>query len=88
MVERKVKVVNRLGIHARPSSMIVQTAQKFNSAISIVKSGAVADAKSIMSVMMLAATLGSEVIIRASGKDESDAISAMVALFEQKFNEE
>jgi phosphocarrier protein len=88
MTERKVEVVNNLGIHARPSSMIVKTAQRFTSNISIVKGGAVADAKSIMSVMMLAATCGSMVAIRASGPDENDAVEAIAALFARKFDEE
>ena len=88
MTERKIEVVNTLGIHARPSSMIIQTAQKFKSAISIVKGGAVADAKSIMSVMMLAATCGSEVTIRATGADEAAAVQAIADLFARKFDEE
>ncbi len=88
MVEREVVVSNKLGIHARPSSMIVQTAMKYKSAIQIVKSGAVADAKSIMSVMMLAANFGSMVSIRAQGDDEAEAVEAIAGLFSSKFNEE
>jgi phosphocarrier protein HPr len=88
MTEREVEVINTLGIHARPSSMIVKTAQKFLATIVISKSGADADAKSIMSVMMLAATCGSKVTIRASGDDEEDAVDAIAALFSRKFDEE
>jgi phosphocarrier protein HPr len=88
MIERDVEVINSLGIHARPSSLIVQTAQKFKSSIYIVKKGAIADAKSIMSVMMLAATFGSVVTIRAQGADEKAAADAITKLFLQKFNEE
>ncbi|MBN1309486.1 MAG: HPr family phosphocarrier protein [Chitinispirillaceae bacterium] len=88
MIERQVAVANEMGIHARPSSMIVQTAQKFKSDIVVVKNGAVADAKSIMSVMMLAATRGSMVTIRASGIDEADAVRAIAGLFEKKFDEQ
>ena len=88
MTEREVEVVNTLGIHARPSSMIVKTAQQFTSTISISKSGADADAKSIMSVMMLAATCGSKVTIRAAGDDENQAIEAIAGLFARKFDEE
>lgn len=87
MVERKVEVINSLGIHARPSSLIVKAAQRFASTVSIIKGGAVADAKSIMSVMMLAATCGSVVTIRAAGADEKDAVDAIAALFAQKFEE-
>ena len=88
MVERQVEVINSLGIHARPSSLIVKTAQRFKSSVSVVKNGAVADAKSIMSVMMLAATCGSIVVIRASGVDEAEAVDAVAALFDRKFDEE
>lgn len=88
MTERQIKVINTLGIHARPASMIVQTAVKFKSNIWIIKDGANADAKSIMSVMMLAAAYNSTVTIRASGSDENDAVNAIASLFEQKFKEE
>jgi phosphocarrier protein HPr len=88
MVEKEVEVLNTHGIHARPSSLIVQAALKFKCSISIIKNGATADAKSIMSVMMLAATAGSKVIIRANGADEKPAIEALATLFANKFNEE
>jgi phosphocarrier protein HPr len=88
MKERQITVINSLGIHARPASMIVQTAMKFKSSLWLIKDGASADAKSIMSVMMLAAAYNSKVTIRASGEDEEDAVNAIAALFEKKFNEE
>ncbi|NLD93524.1 MAG: HPr family phosphocarrier protein [Fibrobacter sp.] len=88
MFEQTITVINKLGIHARPSSLIVQTAMKFNSGITLIKDGASADAKSIMSVMMLAAEMGSKVQIKASGPDEKDAVAAIALLFEKKFNEE
>ncbi len=88
MVEITVTVSNTLGIHARPASMIVQAAMKFKSEIQLVKSGTTADAKSIMSVMMLAAACNTTVIIKASGEDEQVAVETIKNLFEQKFNEE
>lgn len=88
MTERVVAVTNNLGIHARPASMIVKTAQHFKSSITISKEGAEADAKSIMSVMMLAATCGSSVTIRTSGEDEEQALDAIAGLFARKFDEE
>ncbi|MDR0331372.1 MAG: HPr family phosphocarrier protein [Chitinispirillales bacterium] len=88
MIERKVSVINKRGIHARPASTIVQTAIKFKSAVELVKDGAAADAKSIMSVMMLAAAQGSEVTIRANGEDAQEVVDAIIALFERKFNED
>jgi len=87
MVEKNVKVINPLGVHARPASMVVQTAIKFKSAIQLVKDGTTADAKSIMSVMMLAAACGSEVTVKADGEDAEEAVEAIVALFGKKFNE-
>jgi phosphocarrier protein HPr len=77
-----------LSYHARPASKIVQTANKFKAKISIIKDKATADAKSILHVMMLGANFDSTVIIRASGDDEKEAIEAITALFQQKFNEE
>ena len=88
MVERDIKVINALGIHARPASKIVQTANKFKSRIWLDKDSTTADAKSILHVMMLGANFDSIVTIRACGEDEKDAVDAIAALFEQKFSEE
>jgi phosphocarrier protein len=88
MIQKDLIVSNNLGIHARPASMIVQTATKFHSDISLEKDGVSADAKSIMSVMMLAAAHNSTVTVRASGKDEKAALVAIEEIFNRKFNEE
>jgi len=88
MTEKTVEVTNSLGIHARPASMIVQAAMKFKADITLEKDGATADAKSIMSVMMLAAGNQSRIVIRASGDDEQAAVDAVANLFAIKFNEE
>ncbi len=88
MVEKEIKVINSLGIHARPASMIVQTANKYRCSISLEKDGISADAKSIMSVMMLAAAHNALVIIKAEGEDEQQALEAIEQLFIKKFNEE
>ena len=88
MTEQEVTVVNSLGIHARPASLIVQTAGEFDAEIKLEMKDVVADAKSIMSVMMLAAARDSKVIIRADGADEAEAVKAVAKLFEDKFNEE
>jgi phosphocarrier protein len=88
MKEQQIKVINSLGIHARPASMIVQTAIKFKSQIYIVKEGTTADAKSIMNVLMLGAECGTTVTIRATGDDEDIAVKTIVQLFEAKFKEE
>jgi phosphocarrier protein len=88
MAEKDVKVINALGVHARPASMIVQTAMKYKASVQLVKDGAGADAKSIMSVMMLAAAQGSTITVKADGDDADEAIDAIIDLFGKKFNEE
>jgi phosphocarrier protein HPr len=88
MVEREIRVTNTLGVHARPASKIVQTANRYRSKISLLRGKLSADAKSILNVMMLGANYDSSVTVRASGDDEKDAADAIAALFEQKFNEE
>jgi phosphocarrier protein HPr len=87
MIQRDIVVTNSLGIHARPASLIVQTATPFECEIALEKDGTSANAKSIMSVMMLAAACDAKVTLRASGKDEEKAVDALTRLFEAKFNE-
>ncbi|MBD3392351.1 MAG: HPr family phosphocarrier protein [Chitinivibrionales bacterium] len=88
MTEKEIVVSNSLGIHARPASLIVQTATRYRSEVTLEKDGATADAKSIMSVMMLAAGKASRVRIRADGPDEQEAVDALAGIFENKFDEE
>jgi phosphocarrier protein len=88
MIEKNVTVVNKLGIHARPAGSIVRTASKFNSKVELVKDGVAVDAKSIMSVMMLAAAKGTVITVRADGGDEQEAVQAVIELFDGKFSEE
>ncbi len=87
MVERKIQVINKLGLHARPAAMLVQKASKFKSEIKLQKEDIEINAKSILSVMMLAAEVGSFVIIKAEGEDEEQAVEAIAGLFEEKFGE-
>jgi len=88
LVERKIEVINKLGLHARPAAMLVQKASKFKSEIKLQKEDVEANAKSILSVMMLAAEVGSFLIIKAEGEDEEQAVEAIANLFEEKFGEE
>ncbi len=88
MVEKKLKVINKLGLHARPASLIVQSAMKFSSNITIFKDEYKIDAKSIMGLMMLAASTGTELVFCAEGPDEQDAISKMEEIFNNGFGEE
>jgi phosphocarrier protein HPr len=87
MLQQEVIVSNSLGIHARPAALIVQLSSKFTSDIWLEKGGLTANAKSIMSVMMLGA--GHKVKDRHSGRgaQEKEAVEALVQLFDSKFNE-
>ena len=88
MLEREVTVSNKAGIHARPSALLVKTASQFDAEVFLSCEGTEVNAKSIMSVMMLAAAMGSIVKIKTEGADEEKAMGAIAALFENKFNEE
>jgi phosphocarrier protein HPr len=88
LVQSEIQVTNKLGLHARPAAMLVQTASKFRSEISLKKDDVEANAKSILSVMMLAAEAGSLVTIKAEGEDEQQAVETLTKMFEEKFGEE
>jgi phosphocarrier protein len=87
MPEREARIVNKLGIHARPAAEIVKTAGKFKSSITIVRDDLEVNAKSIMGVMMLAAEFGSTIILRATGDDAEAALDALCAVIANKFGE-
>ncbi|HKP47580.1 MAG TPA: phosphoenolpyruvate--protein phosphotransferase [Pyrinomonadaceae bacterium] len=89
MVERKLLVQGRLGLHARAAANLVRVASGFHSDIDLCKldGGPTADAKSILSVLMLAASAGTAIIARASGDDEEAALSALENLFADNFGE-
>ena len=90
MVETTVKVLNKAGIHARPSQQIVRVAERFYSEIFLVRDSDSfkANAKSIFNVMSLAAEYGSDLALLAEGSDEEEAVEAIAELFETKFKEE
>jgi phosphocarrier protein HPr len=87
MPEREAKIVNKLGIHARPAAEIVKTAGKFKSTITIIRDDLEVNAKSIMGVMMLAAEFGSTVVLRAMGEDADAALDALATCIANKFGE-
>ena len=88
MNEQNVKIVNKLGLHARPASLIVQTAMGFSSNIYIIKDEIKVDAKSIMGILMLAAACGTELKLQTEGADEEQALVKMVEIFNNGFGEE
>ncbi|HEX7594706.1 MAG TPA: HPr family phosphocarrier protein [Gemmatimonadaceae bacterium] len=87
MPEREVKIINKLGIHARPAAEIVKTAGKFKCDITIVRDDLEVNAKSIMGVMMLAAENGATIALRAIGDDAEAALDALSAVIANKFGE-
>jgi len=88
MIETKIEVVNKLGLHARASSKLAQLAARYASDIRLGKEGGtLVDAKSIMGLMLLAAGMGSSLMLRVEGDDEEDAATAITQLFVDKFGE-
>ena len=88
MVEKILTVRNRAGIHARPASLIAQTANKFSSEILLENNDTTVNAKSIMGVITMAAGYNTNLTLKAEGSDAADAVAAIAALFENKFEEE
>ncbi|MCL2758839.1 MAG: HPr family phosphocarrier protein [Treponema sp.] len=88
MTEKSTTVINRAGIHARPSALLVQTTKNFSSNIYIQKGSDRINAKSIMGIITLGAAYGTELKIIAEGEDEAAAVDAIIKLFESKFEEE
>lgn len=79
---------NRLGLHARAAALLVKTANRFSSEITIEKDGLEVNGKSIMGILMLAASKGSKITLKAQGKDSAQAIKALGELIESRFGEE
>ena len=88
MIERTLTVSNKLGLHARPAALLVQTANKFKAQIKIAKGEVQVDGKSIMGILMLAAEAGSLLVVNITGEDEAAAMEAMEDIFRRKFDEE
>jgi len=86
-LEKKIVIGNQLGLHARPAALLVETANRFQSEITIQKGKQKVNAKSIMGVLMLAAGPGSKVTVRIVGPDAEKALAAIEKLFEQNFGE-
>ena len=87
MLERTVTIVNRLGLHARAAAKFVNVAKGYVSTIRIGIGERRVDGKSIMSVMLLAASQGTEVVLSAEGDDEAQALDAVIALIADRFGE-
>ncbi len=81
-------IQNRLGLHARAAALLVKTANRFVSEITLEKDGIEVDGKSIMGILMLAASKGSKITLKVKGKDSAQAIQTLGRLIEEKFGEE
>lgn len=87
MIRRRVTLGNRLGLHARAASRLVQTASRFDARVQLVRDGQRVNAKSIMGVLMLAAPCGTELVIEADGDDAETAADALAELVANRFGE-
>ncbi len=87
MLITSTKIINKLGLHARASAKLTQVANQFKSDIWIEKNSKKVNAKSIMGVMMLAASQGSDITITTEGSDEKDALDSIVDLINDYFGE-
>ncbi len=90
MASRKVTIKNKLGLHARPAMMFVETASKYQAEVSVCRTdqSEPVDGRSIMQMMMLAATEGTELEISATGEDAENAVEALVDLVKSNFQED
>lgn len=88
MQTRTVTVINKLGLHARPGALLTRTANLFECSVRIQKGAKTVDAKSILSVMTLAAKCGEELTIVTDGRDDGVAMEAVLALFQSRFGED
>jgi len=87
MQERNVTIANKLGLHARAAAKLVTMASGYSSDIDIARNDQSVNGKSIMGVMMLAASKGTELVIRTSGDDEQEAADKLAKLVAEKFGE-
>jgi phosphocarrier protein HPr len=88
MLQNEFLIVNKLGLHARASALFVKTASRFNSEVKLARESVEVNGKSIMGIMMLAASKGCTVRLTVDGTDESDAMFALGELINNGFGEE
>ena len=88
MKRTQVTLSNQLGLHARTAAKLVHLAKTFSSDIQLGKDGTLVDAKSIMSVLLLAAPVGTRLELRVEGEDETEAFAAIRQLIDDRFGEE
>ncbi len=87
MIEKKLAIINKLGLHARAAAKFVTYASRYGSEIEVVRGTRTVNGKSIMGVMMLAASKGTEILLRVTGDDEAEAFAALELLINERFGE-
>ncbi len=87
MVQKKLLIDNKLGLHARAAVKFVNLANRYISRVKIIKNGAKIDGKSILGILTLAATQGSIITLKVAGRDERAALNALAKLVRDKFEE-
>lgn len=88
MVSKRITIINKLGLHARAAAKFVALAGRFSCKIEIARNGRVVNGKSIMGVMMLAASKGTELDLCVEGEDEQEALNQLETLINNRFGEE
>jgi phosphocarrier protein HPr len=87
-VVRELTICNKKGLHARASARFVQTVEKFDADVRVMRCGEIVGGTSIMGLMMLAASPGTKITVEATGKEAAEAIEALAALIESRFGEQ
>lgn len=85
MYERGIKIKSDTGVHARPAAEMVKLSSRYKSNVTIIKGDTEVNGKSIMGIMMLAISHGTEILIRAEGNDEKELVDALVSLIDNNF---
>ncbi len=88
MIEKTIKITNKLGLHARAAAKLSHLANKFSADVFLIYNEDKVNAKSLLGILTLAASVGNEITIQTNGEDEEKALESIVNLFERKFDEE
>ncbi len=88
MYKTKITISNKLGLHARPASLLVKEATRYSSIVKVIKNDKEYDSKSIIGILSMVAVKGDVITVLAEGPDEKEAVEGLVRLLESKFGEE
>jgi phosphotransferase system HPr (HPr) family protein len=88
MLNETITIINKLGLHARAAALFANTAGRYSSQIKVGLNGKMVDAKSVMSLMLLAANQGTDIALEVEGRDQEEAMNAITSLISNRFNEE